>query len=533
MNQTGRYARVGSPVQEGIATVTRALDPVTGLPVRVYRFDADPVPGAATLRHPSVVQVLAAGRDDDGGFLVADVIDGAAGLDTRPGGLDIATAAAALRALAAVHEHGVVHGDATARRVLRRGADVWLEGVGVPWRAAAKDDDVRQLVQALLAVPGHALSSAAVEHLRAAVAVEHVDAGTLADDLEHLEPSARGATTRVPLPAATGAATMRSDPDLGEPDPDDETVAHDDATTEAALDETPGDDEASADETEDEPADDEAADDEPADDEAVEDEAVEDETVADEARADEADDEAARDEAAADTQTDGVDTAPEPTDGSPPTVVRRRVATSDMAPEPVPLPGPIVSRRIAGDPPPQASPAPAPQLRPTPPTPPAKTGSFSKTPPPDVRYRVGETPLDERPAGGGRTAGPTGAQRQRRRTWMLAALLIGALVLAVVTAVARRPVPPPAPASGTVTSIVVDVRLEPASLPPASLVVVASPSGSRLRAGSALGTVPRRVVFDAEGTWQVEARFQDRRSETVTFRLPDEREIVLRFPALR
>lgn len=124
---------------------------------------------------------------------------------------------------------------------------------------------------------------------------------------------------------------------------------------------------------------------------------------------------------------------------------------------------------------------------------------------------------------------PSQERRKRRRTWLLAALLVLAVVLAVVTAVARRPVPPPG-ASDPLSSFVVEVRIEPASLPPVSLVVIASPSGSRLDAGSVLGTVPRRVVFDAEGTWQVEGRFQDRRSETVTFRLPQDRAIVLAFP---
>jgi hypothetical protein len=45
-----------------------------------------------------------------------------------------------------------------------------------------------------------------------------------------------------------------------------------------------------------------------------------------------------------------------------------------------------------------------------------------------------------------------------------------------------------------------------------------------------LGTVPSRVMFDAEGRWQVQAHFLERRSEIVTFELPGDRDVVLRFP---
>ena len=587
MNKTGRYARVGTPSRDGDVGVVRALDPVTGLPVRIHRFEADPVSGAAAFRHPNAVRVLESGRDDDGGYVVAEVIDGAADLSARPNALDVATAAAAVTALAAAHAAGIVHGDPVSRRVLRRGDDVWLEGLGVPWRPSDPSDDVRLFARSLLDVPGHALPPAAQALLSAVAEDEHASAATLARSLDDLlgpmpsdepsdEPTDEPAAEPSDEPTAEAAAEP-SDEATDEAADEADDRARDEAHQQAAA----GVPAEATDEPSDEPSEepyDESMDERgeapdaqvsPDQDDVdgtgpagrageigrIDTDSVDADTVdTDRVEADTVDSDTVE---AARAEVDSIEL--DPPDGAPPSVVRRRVATHDVAPEPVPPPGTAAQRRTleaARSAPPMPRPEPPtprlqraepprPQhLRPstppqrarpdavTPPAPSTTPGGFSKTPPPDVTYRHGESPLDERHAGGGRTAGPTVGIRHRRRTWMLAALLLGALVLAIVTAVARRPVPPPTGPLGSVTSIVVDVRIEPASLPPASLVVVASPSGSRISAGSALGTVPRRVVFDAEGTWQVEARFQDRRSDIVTFRLPDEREVVLRFPAL-
>jgi len=586
MNKTGRYARVGAPQRDGDVSVVRALDPVTGLPVRIYRFEGDPTPGAAGFRHPNAARVLEAGRDDEGGYVVAEVIDGAADLNARPGALDVGTAAAAAAALAAAHRSGVAHGDPTSRRVLRRGGDVWLEGLGVPWRAASASDDVRRFASSLLDVPGHALPPAAVAVLHAAVEDETTSATAVARALDDLlgplpRDDAPDGAPDGPLDEAFDEALDEplddghGVPDGGapaEPYREPDAVPTDEPEDEPTDEATDGPEDEPADEPEDEPAD-EAVDEQvaattgdatagsiafavpAAADEDAFDVGLDDVPEGEEPDADSTQEPSATDGTDPDSSAGAAAmVALDPADGAPPAVVRRRVATHDVGPEPAPPPGATPPRRPDGAaraapprPEPPRPPAPrsaapaqpearAPQRAPSGTTSPpghgATPGGFSKTPPPDVTYRVGESPLDERHASGGRTTESPPGVRQRRRTWMLAALLLGALVLAIVTAVARRPVPPPTGALGSVTSIVVDVRIEPASLPPASLVVVASPSGSRLSAGSALGTVPRRVVFDAEGTWQVEARFQNRRSEVVTFRLPDEREVVLRFPPL-
>lgn len=428
MSRTRRYARNGASASDGPASVTPALDPVTGLPVRVYRFAAGPTLAPAQLVHPHVPRVLDSGVDDDGGYLVADHVTGVSDLRTQPGGLDDATAAAVFDAVAAAHHLGVSHGDLQARRVLRRGDDVWIEGFGVPWRDSADPaDDVRALAAALLDLPGHALSAAVVDVLRHASQADAPTAAEVARALDDLEAAPAPAREPTPSPGATIAT----------------------AASPAA--------------------------------------------------------EATRPPAPPAIET----AAPPPETTAPP------------APEATPAPP-----EAAATPPAPVAASAGEAREPTTPT-----VRFSKTPPPGVSYRSGETPLDERRADPEPARAVQVARRQRRRQWMVVALIVGALALAVVTALSQRPVPPPAQQGGPVTAIVVDVRLEPASLPPASLVIVSSPPASRLSPGTALGSVPRRVVFDAEGTWQVEARFQDRRSETATFTLPEERDVVLRFPS--
>ena len=450
MSPPGRYTRSGEPVRQGSVSVVRALDPVTGLPVRLYQFPGPPVAGAEALRHAHVLRVLEAGRHDDGGYVVSHLVDGASDVLHQPALLDDRAAVAATAALAEAARLGVVHGDLGPHRLHRRGQDVWLEGYGVPWADGGLDEDLRQLALGLSGLRGHDLSPAVRNALEAATSGAIVDAATLAESVVAAATAAR----RAPIAVPDSEATSRRGPDARVGGL---VLEVDDAGEEA-----------------------------------------------------------------------GEDTASE---------VHDSVAAFDETPAPDPGNGSAAS----------AAPPAAPSTRPDPPVPattaPPATdgaatpvssarqgGSFRRGPPPGVVYRAGEAPAASPHGSSAHARAPSKERRQRRRTWLLAALIVLAVVLAVVTAVARRPVPPPPDPSGPLSSFVVEVRLEPASLPPVSLVVITSPSGSRLGAGSVLGTVPRRVVFDAEGTWQVQGRFQDRRSETVTFRLPQDREIVLPFP---
>jgi hypothetical protein len=62
-----------------------------------------------------------------------------------------------------------------------------------------------------------------------------------------------------------------------------------------------------------------------------------------------------------------------------------------------------------------------------------------------------------------------------------------------------------------------------------SLVVVASPPGSRHGAGTVIRTVPDKVVLDREGTWQLQGLFDGRRSAIVTIVVPRDQTVVLPF----
>lgn len=95
----------------------------------------------------------------------------------------------------------------------------------------------------------------------------------------------------------------------------------------------------------------------------------------------------------------------------------------------------------------------------------------------------------------------------------------------------RLATPPLAAGAGpTVAAYAIRVRLEPPGHPPASLVVLSSPPGSRWSAGQVIGTVPSVVTLDREGAWRFEARFAGRRSEPADAFLPFDRDVALVFP---
>ena len=430
MSRATRYTPAGESVEQGPASVMRALDAVTGLPVRLYRFPGEPVAGSTELDHPHAFRVLEVGREDEQGFVVADLVDGASPVTDRPSLLDDAAAVAACSALAEAAEREIVHGDLGPHRVYRRGLDVWVEGYGVPWSDSTVSDDVRRLAAGLRDLEGNALSAGVAAALTTAAEGEMDDAPSLAAAVAAAAKQAAAHEPQPPKPAAVSFEDVVID--------------------------------------------------------------VESRTGA----------------------------TPEPV---PPATPAAPAAAPRARPPARPESSPISRPKESA-----ARPTP---LEAAPERPPAR-GGFSKRPPPELSYRVGDTPVHQPRADELQDpAGRPDARAQRRRTWLLAALLLLAVVLAVVTAIGRQPVPPPPEATGSLSSFVVDVRLEPASLPPASLVVLESPPGSRLAPGNVLGTVPRRVVFDAEGVWRVQGRFQERHSEPFTFQLPQDREVVLRFPS--
>jgi len=116
------------------------------------------------------------------------------------------------------------------------------------------------------------------------------------------------------------------------------------------------------------------------------------------------------------------------------------------------------------------------------------------------------------------------------RRGLAVALLIGSLVWFGLASWndrvgAARPVSPP-PTAGHV----VDVSVDPEGQPPVTLVVLASPPGSRFAPGAVIASVPSKVWLDLDGRWRFEARFGEGRSPAVDLILPFERALRLAFP---
>jgi hypothetical protein len=94
---------------------------------------------------------------------------------------------------------------------------------------------------------------------------------------------------------------------------------------------------------------------------------------------------------------------------------------------------------------------------------------------------------------------------------------------------------PPGPVAASfvsrVVGHVVDVRIDPAGLPPVSLVVVESPPGSRLPPGMVVGSVPSKVLLDRDGVWRFQARFGGTSSQVVVLVAPEQQVLVVPFPS--
>jgi hypothetical protein len=218
--------------------------------------------------------------------------------------------------------------------------------------------------------------------------------------------------------------------------------------------------------------------------------------------------------------------------------MRDRLAALAGAATPAPVPeGPNDAPDAAPDEPSAVPPLPDPAVATEPPAARASApATFVKGPPPGAKVRPGDTPWPARrahAAGAGPDAG--GDPARRRRLGLFALLIVAVAVLATLSvALQRRPAGPTAPLA--VAAYVVDVRIEPAGLPPARLVVLESPAGSRLTPGTVVGSVPRMIQLDREGTWRFEARFLERRSAPAELELSAERRraedrtLVLVFP---
>lgn len=163
---------------------------------------------------------------------------------------------------------------------------------------------------------------------------------------------------------------------------------------------------------------------------------------------------------------------------------------------------------------------------------------FIKNLPPGATYRAGEASnVDTRPGMFEEYAfddKPKRQPRDIRRIVLLFLFLVGVAVLAyLLTQQDFRRAGPVAPPPQELTRYPVEVQIGPASLPPVEIVVVQSPAGSRLLPNTVVGRFSpglNNIVLDKEGVWQLQARFQDRVSEVVSFELPQQRNVALTLP---
>ncbi len=118
----------------------------------------------------------------------------------------------------------------------------------------------------------------------------------------------------------------------------------------------------------------------------------------------------------------------------------------------------------------------------------------------------------------------------RHRRVLTVALAIGALTWFALATLDERLVAATAVTPRATPGHVVDVSIDPEGGPPVSLVVVASPTGSRFAPGSVIASVPSRVWLDLDGRWRFEVRSGDRRSPVIDLILPFERALRLAFP---
>ena len=119
-----------------------------------------------------------------------------------------------------------------------------------------------------------------------------------------------------------------------------------------------------------------------------------------------------------------------------------------------------------------------------------------------------------------------------RRTIFLVLLLVAALLLAFLAMLRQRSNRITTPQARQTISYILDALVEPDNLPPVKLVVIESPDNSKFAPGSSLGSVPRKIVLDQPGTWRLQGRLQDRHSPEVTIIIPNDRTFTVTIPTL-
>lgn len=482
MSQRIRYqAQTVLAERPGVTTYS-GLDPVTGLPVLIYRFSGPLNPALARLDSAFLPRLLAWREEDEGGLVV--VAWSSAYVPAAGQALDNARLLDSAQALADAEAAGVSHGDLRPERFMLAGDSILIEGFGVPWQQAAEVNDVVNWARSVRAL-GHEGNAAITGLLDSIESGSPVTARQLVDRLRDLLLR----SVPAPLPAQTAADS----PQTEEGGSATETPAAADAEP-LTL-------------SWDEPA--SLADQRQAFAGSASQLSEVEELELEFGPAD-----------GIDTPhlSEAVETEAQPAAGS--RLTDEPDADDDASAQFVPSET-FASERLVGaaaDPPPregQPAGVPAAAL-------PAGGGA---------RF-VGQTGQRDRP---GSPAAPASSrlepatdlpstERSNYRAIMFSSLLVLSAVLIVLLLLARRDGTDSVPATATqAMTYVINVQVEPADLPPVNLYVLESPAASQFSAGDGLGTAPRRIALDAEGTWVFEGRFQGRVSDPVSIAIPEDR----------
>ena len=513
----GRYQLRAVRAERGGVTTHEGVDPLTGLPVLVYRFSGQPRPGLRDLESeniPGLLGVDTSDAEDDKAEIVVAYFKEYQPVEKPLSVSPTTLLLDSVRALKDAAQAGVVHGDVCPARFLASRDHVLLEGFGVPWSVP---ESAYRAPEAEVGFAGDvfAWAKSVLE-----LAKGRLDGATLSllTSCLHADPLERPAASE--LYATLKRGTGETQESIGDETAGDETAGNqptEAATLEGEQTSVKG---GSFEEVEAVTFGGEAHD--PADDVFGDAElAFPPEPVPEEPWTEPAYDfgtavtseESGASLEAESTQTGAVAIP------SPPQPRGWDQLWDD------PETGPELVLSDPG------------RYRATPETE-AGDKPFVKNLPPGATYRPGETSTGLRPGVIQEYAFdvPTPVDPRRRRlVIMLALLIFGAAVLAYLALFwqQRQAALPPTAALSPEAVYVVDATLGPPDLPPTDVYVVSSPAGSRNPPGALITVVSppgRQIALDRAGTWQLQARFQKRASEIVTFQVPQERAISFTLP---
>ncbi len=492
MEQAGRFQRNQELRRDGKVVTSLGVDVVTGLAVLIYDFPGEPLLKQGFQDVNGLPAVLASWVQDDEGTLVTAYPSDATLVAPGESVVDDQFVLQALTILRDAAKRGLAHGDLGAGRFLWSGRRVYLEGYGVPWKpglprpaaaavstgaaavnpalAAALTADLQSAVKALLTLGAQGISSEVAAALRGATSGKSgADAASLQGVVRRL---AGGAVT---VPSAGFVDIVLPVSKTG-------GAGGKSNLDLDALDFTP----------------------------------------------------------VAPSAARGLSHDPNEVVGDAGAAPRGSAPRTDLRVEQGETPPPRVTPPRPQQTPAEALSDPDPitlhsdpgsgTLKTTPVSGSAADSGFVKHLPPGATYRSGSLDETIRPAPIRIDDRHDG--QARRKAWRGPGLLI--LLLLVVAlgsflALRAQRNSDLAQVGGSSVRHLVDVRVSPSNLPPVSLVVDRSPDGSSYSPGTIIGSVPRRVSFDANGTWTVHAQFQGRSSAQVTLRVPEDTVITLAF----